>query len=663
MLSVEQEPIRLPAIVSEVDGPEGRIIRFEDGKKILVPRKFHYLWDQSKIGASVYDLSQRLRIRGESSRVFLDVASYLCFLVDHDLIDDVRVVRLADSIRGEYEWPKDLISDYSVTSQIATWGRRAYSRLPLASRSFDFMSTVFVFLSIPFTVSLAALLFEPESLSGLRFGILFVVGVLFSGMIGRTGVAVFRAFAAKMSGDAGELNTVIDLLGPHLSFEPHTVTGGFRRFTDFIITFGAATVPLALLLLLKSYRPDVASNLWVTLLFGSLFVTALSTHPATKSGLTKSLRVWNRTPLVWREDDELREVETFHRLGGFISMFLAALFFGGVIAAVIKVSPDVAFVRGNLESVLLVAGTLIFAALVYVEPFFRHDMPGSATRNKRRRLWATRTKILTVAAAEREAWNELPVLRQLTAPIRRQLMSVARVVEYAPGKAVCKQGSTDRSLFIVLEGRLGVAKSYEGRRRKVVAILSEGAVFGETAFFFGHPRTADVVAMETCQLLEIPYVSTMKNLDISSSEEFQFRVWLLQALSGNPMLKDLPSEAMDTLIFAGTRKTFRPGEAVFTEGAPAATCYFIAQGRASAVQQGRKIREMGAGEAFGEIALLRAGGRRTASVVADSDLLCMELEVEPFWSLLAARLPLGAEIERLAIRRLKDDESRKSESH
>ncbi len=70
---------------------------------------------------------------------------------------------------------------------------------------------------------------------------------------------------------------------------------------------------------------------------------------------------------------------------------------------------------------------------------------------------------------------------------------------------------------------------------------------------------------------------------------------------------------------------------------------------------------MGAGDAFGEIALLKMGSRRTASVVADSDLLCMELDIESFWGLLAARLPLGAEIERLAIRRLKADEERRSQ--
>lgn len=657
-------------ILSEVDQADGRVVQFSNLRTLIIPRRFHFLWDQVKIGASIYDLSLRLRAQpaNESSRVFLEVSSFLCFLVDHDLIDDIRVVRLADSIRGEYEWPQDLLSNLSIEGSIFAWARRAVNskrgsaRIPLASRSFDFLSVLFVLLSVPCTLALGLLLFDSSEISAAAMGAVFVSGFFLGGTVGRTGVGVLRSFAASIGGDAGELKWKLDLLGPHLVFEAHTVTGVFRRAADFVMCFGSVAVPLLLILLVKSYLPSWPLTIWPVLLSPVLFVAALTTHPSTRSELTKSLRVWNRTPLVWREDDELREVELFHRLGGFVSLLLAAVFFGQIIIALLKLQPDVTFLRFNFATSALFVVAVVFALIVYLGPFFQHDLPGASKRNRRRRLWATRSKVLSIAASDREAWAELPVLRQLTAPLRRQLIGASRVVLFKRGSAICRQGDSDRSLFIVLQGRLAVARSYEGRRRKVVAILSEGAVFGETAFFFGTARTADVVAMDECQLLEIPYLKMMKDLDLSSSADFQFRVWLLQSLAGNAMLKDLPSEAMDTLIFAGARKQFRAGEAVFTEGAPATTCYFIAQGQASALQNGRKINEMKAGDAFGEIALLRPGSRRTASVVADSDLLCMELEIDAFWALLAARLPLGAEIERLALRRLRADEERREKN-
>lgn len=690
MLSIEQEPIRIPRIESEVEVAEGRKVQIrreshQSARHLMVPRRFLFLWDQIKIGASLYDLSLRLRSTGTQQRVFLEVASFLCFLVDNDLIDDIRLVRMADAIRGEYEWPEDVTKSLSTSSLISNWARRgSWTKLPSSShlsRAYDCLISLVSLLAIPIAVFITVIIYDVMKKTALLEPFVSVfrwqqaiiglaVGVLVTGIVGRSFVAGLRILGSKLGRDAGEVSFSWDLLGPHFVFTANTVTGALRRVSDFLACYSALVVPVALWIVVRkadtlsifknlSIGQILSSSTPIYLFFaGGFGVSALMTHPFTKSELTKSLRVWNRTPLVWREDEELREVETFHKLGGFLSAALA------LSSLCIFVSTAmIAWGAGSrkMTTVVAVLGLVLFG-IAYFEPMSGHLLPSTSARNRRRRLWATKVKVLSVAAADREAWSELPVLRQLTSTIRNQLVSVARVVEFSPGKSICRQDSKDRSLFIVLEGKLGVAKSFEGRRRKVVAILEAGAVFGETAFFFGMPRTADVVAMEKCKLLEIPYIPSMKNLDISSSEEFQFRVWLLQALSGNPMLKDLPSEAMDTLIFAGKRRLIKAGQPVFTEGAPADSCYFIAQGRASAVQQGRKINEMGAGDAFGEIALLKMGARRTASVVADSDLLCMELDIESFWALLAARLPLGAEIERLAMRRLKADEERRTKS-
>lgn len=683
MLPVEQEPIKLPHIDSEVEVADGKRVRYTRAHdqvpvELTVPRRYLFLWDQVRMGASLYDLALRMRARGFGPRIFLEVSSFLSFLVDHDLVEDVRLVRMADSIRGEYEWPEDVVQSFSVSFPIAQWARRGSRsqgfRVPAASQVFDSLMMTVVSVSLPASLFAVHYLYGLLSRSShlepfvsvfrwnyVGFGAL--AGLFFAGVVGRSVASLLRWIAARLGYEAGEAEIRIDLLGPFLSFQPLTVTGGLRRSSDFLLVFSTVLPVLLMLAAIKQFnlipftKLVAAGPALFMFLAAGLFVSALAAHPMTKSSLTRSLRVWNRTPLVWREDDELKEVETFHQLGIGIShlLMLTSLVAAGVLAGL-------SWGGGSRRLASLTA--LAFGLLmltVYLEPMLGHRLPTSARLNRRRRLWATKTRILDLAAADREAWAELPVLRQLTAPIRSKLLSAARVVEFRAGQAICRQGGTDRSLYIVLEGKLGVAKSFEGRRRKVVAILTSGSAFGETAFFFGTPRTADVIAMETSRLLEIPYFEAMKNLDLSSSEEFQFRVWLLQALSGNPMLKDLPSEAMDTLIFAGRRKTFKAGQVVFTEGAPADCCYFIAQGRASAVQQAKKINEMGAGDAFGEIALLRTGVRRTATVVADSDLLCMELDVESFWALLAARLPLGAEIERLALRRLKADEARRTQ--
>lgn len=682
MLPVEQEPIKLPRIESEVEVAEGKrvlYVRSHDQALvgIMVPRRFLFLWDQVRIGASIYDLALRVRARGLGPRVFLEISSFLAFLVDSDLVDDVRLVRMSDSIRGEYDWPEDLFQSIASKFSIAQWARRGSRsrgfQIPFYSKAFDSAFIFAIAVSFPGVVFAVHYIFQVLSksvhlepfLSVFKWDYLAIgslAGLLFGGMVARSFSSAVRMFAAKLGQEAGEASCRIDLMGPHLDFQPLSVTGGLRRSADFLMVY-SGVIPLLLgLLAVKELHLIPFNKVLLTgpflmmVLATGLFSISIAAHPATKSALTRSLRIWNRTPLAWREDDELIEVETFHQLGRGIShaLMLAALVANGVLVGLSWGG------GANFAASLTALAISLLMTIIYLEPLLGHRLPKSSRLNRRRRMWATKSRILDVAAADREAWSELPVLRQLTAPVRARLLASARVVEFRPGQPVCRQGGDDRSLFIVLNGKLGVAKSFQGRRRKVVAVLTGGSAFGETAFFFGTPRTADVVAIETSQLLEIPYFDAMKKLDISSSEEFQFRVWLLQALSGNSMLKDLPSEAMDTLIFAGRRRMFRAGEVIFTEGAPADSCYFIAQGRASAIQQGKKITEMGAGDAFGEIALLRAGGRRTATVVAESDLLCMELDIENFWALLAARLPLGAEIERLAILRLQADEARRS---
>lgn len=651
MLPAEHEPIRIPEIKDETVITEGRRVRFRSGRELIVPHRFAFLWDQVKAGGSLYSLSLGRRPEGAGDSVFLEIARFLHFLVDRELIDDLRLVRLSDAIRGEYQWPSSFATVYRSDQAVWSWGRGAIPSRHL-STAVDLAVAIFSILGVIFTVAVFFSMWRRELLPS---GAVLFIAWLSAGVFGRSLAACFRGWLAKLGGDPGELRLTIDLLGPSLSFFPLVLTGPFRRAADFIAVFLVPVLSLMTALGVKAlasvfnFEFDPAGLALVCAV--SWLAMAFVAHPHLESAVTSSLRVWNRAPLAYREDDEMQEIELFRRLSGIFSV----LFFVCGTAAIASFQYALHGAASVSSFLFLGVAALFFVA--FLEPYFvRQASEGG--RNLRRRLWATKPKAFKLAAADRDSWGELPVFRQLTQPVRKRLLQGARSIVVERGRAVCRQGGNDRSLYIVLSGQLAVAKSFEGRRRKIVALLSEGAVFGETAFFFATPRTADVVAMEDATLVEIPFQESMRDLDIGSSEEFQFRVWLLQALSGTGFLKELPSEAMDTLIFAGIRKKFRAGETIFTEGAPGTACYFIAQGRASVIKGGAKIRELGVGDAFGEIALLRPELMRTATVVADSDLLCMELAADAFWSTLASRLPLGVEIERLALRRLRSDEKR-----
>jgi CRP-like cAMP-binding protein len=83
---------------------------------------------------------------------------------------------------------------------------------------------------------------------------------------------------------------------------------------------------------------------------------------------------------------------------------------------------------------------------------------------------------------------------------------------FAPGEVVIRAGDPGSSMFVVHNGRVRVQVSENGRPR-TVATLNEGDFFGEMALFTGEPRTANVVALEETEVLEIGYAAMKRVFD------------------------------------------------------------------------------------------------------------------------------------------------------
>jgi MFS family permease len=91
----------------------------------------------------------------------------------------------------------------------------------------------------------------------------------------------------------------------------------------------------------------------------------------------------------------------------------------------------------------------------------------------------------------------------------------------------------------------------------------------------------------------------------------------------------LPFATVEHLASVLRPATYEPGEVIIREGDPGESFYLIAEGRARASSGGRQLSEMGTGDSFGEIALLRRIPR-TASVTAISRLQVWILDREEF---------------------------------
>jgi small-conductance mechanosensitive channel/CRP-like cAMP-binding protein len=83
---------------------------------------------------------------------------------------------------------------------------------------------------------------------------------------------------------------------------------------------------------------------------------------------------------------------------------------------------------------------------------------------------------------------------------------------FAPSETVIRAGEPGSSMFVVHKGRVRVQVSDNGRAR-TVATLSEGDFFGEMALFTGEPRTANVLALEETEVLEIGHAAMKRVFD------------------------------------------------------------------------------------------------------------------------------------------------------
>ncbi|MEO5746387.1 MAG: DHA2 family efflux MFS transporter permease subunit [Ornithinibacter sp.] len=122
-------------------------------------------------------------------------------------------------------------------------------------------------------------------------------------------------------------------------------------------------------------------------------------------------------------------------------------------------------------------------------------------------------------------------------------------------------------------------------------------------------------------------------------------------LSDVPLFMALPEDARQRLERAAHLVDVSAGTALIREGDPPGSAFVVRRGRLEVSVGGRIVRELGAGEVIGEIALL-TGERRSAEVRARRDSSVLELPREAFDSMLrtdpdAARVVLTQVAERL----------------
>lgn len=115
----------------------------------------------------------------------------------------------------------------------------------------------------------------------------------------------------------------------------------------------------------------------------------------------------------------------------------------------------------------------------------------------------------TAKTTIKESFDPLAVLEKVglfqpfSFEARSFLCKQMRTHRFPPGKTIVRQGNTDDSLFIIVEGLVGIWAQVEGGNSFEVARMGAGNFFGEMALLTGEPRTATIISLTNTYLFEI----------------------------------------------------------------------------------------------------------------------------------------------------------------
>jgi CRP/FNR family transcriptional regulator, cyclic AMP receptor protein len=105
------------------------------------------------------------------------------------------------------------------------------------------------------------------------------------------------------------------------------------------------------------------------------------------------------------------------------------------------------------------------------------------------------------------------ILKDLDEAELAQVLKIARPIQVPRGKAILREGEAGDTMYILREGEVEVSKTMVMRpggmenpsRDKILSKISakDHAIFGEVGLFEQNKRTATVMALTDCSLLEI----------------------------------------------------------------------------------------------------------------------------------------------------------------
>ncbi len=204
---------------------------------------------------------------------------------------------------------------------------------------------------------------------------------------------------------------------------------------------------------------------------------------------------------------------------------------------------------------------------------------------------------------------QIPLFSSLDPESFMDLINRLPVRDFGPLETVVKEGESGSSFFIIASGSVEVFKGEDS-----VAVLEEGAFFGEMAMIMPGPRQASVVTVEPCRLFEISntQLDELRSLHPQvgrSLMEFAEKRLLNNLMLTSPLFVPFSEEDRQSLITVFKPYLFEAGAVVIEQGTKPTGMYLLVTGTVDVTSRDDRgevlhVDTLHAGDIFGETALL-----------------------------------------------------------
>jgi CRP-like cAMP-binding protein len=251
-------------------------------------------------------------------------------------------------------------------------------------------------------------------------------------------------------------------------------------------------------------------------------------------------------------------------------------------------------------------------------------------------------KISPQAKAKKLPPKKVPLFDDLGQDAFVELVNKLDYHRAPAGQLVIREGDPGRSFYVIVEGEVRIYKTGEDGRELTLARLGEGAFFGEMALLSGAPRTANVVAEQDTELLEVTDVVLRQLAQkhpqvVTSLKNFYRQRLLANVMAISPLFRDFDPQERKSIAEKFRMKQVSPGEVMIVEGKSSDGLYVVLHGSvqvAASAKAGKSVElaRLKEGDIFGEMSLLTRLPA-TATVTSVGNAIVLRLPRENFQEL------------------------------